>query len=133
MSTFCNRARKVVHTQVPLGKRRGALDSCIRRFATLVCWQSGWSWWEWHDIRKRLNEHFGFDEEPSSAERLVAAVQALEVERNRLLQVQNALLKRRVARKARGERNVSRAEGAAAWERWQQVLAECPWVDVEHR
>jgi len=132
MATFRNHARRVADPTLPLEKRWQALNRCVRRFANLVCWQGGWAPLEWHDIRRRLYAQFGIEAGALEAERLVAAAQALDDERNRLLAVQQVLLDRRLAEKRQGLRTFTR-EGLATWQQWQEALRQCPWVDVQKR
>ena len=110
--SFNNYARGVRDTGLSPWRRLSKLRSAIRMLAWLTHERYG-------EALARLDAEFHFDRrretggDPPSDETLNATITAIEVERNRFLERQRAFDRARIRRKARGHRQLSRAEREA--------------------
>lgn len=101
---FNTLARQARSPDVPLLTRRRALRSCLLRL-------SRWTGEKYGEIQARYNTQFGFnDTDLPSADSLLRAIAAVEVERNIYVERLRAFEKRRVKAKARGRRQMTKQE-----------------------
>ena len=98
-------ARKMRQTERPFTWRRSAFRACLESYSSL-CQQSH------RAIYARFANEFGFDRDDvaDADERLLRALDALEKERNQLLERLRVFDLQRAKAKARGRRTLSKAE-----------------------
>jgi hypothetical protein len=100
--SFNTYARKVRNMNLPFQARRSAFRSCIQRYHWLI--KQGFL-----VTYSRYNEYYKFDADtPDVNERLSAAMDALEKERNAFLEKLRLFERRRSKEKMRGRRSPSK-------------------------
>jgi hypothetical protein len=136
MASFNYHARQVVDPTLPMSIRYLALGSCIRRLTTMThlsrdhrnyqglrCFPAHVKRPVWHDhyehTRTRFNKRFHFDDASApQPEQLIGAIAAIQIERNKLLEAERVLYRRRVSLKMRGIRTPSLNDQKAFYEYW---------------
>ena len=104
--SFNNHAQKVRNPDLTIWRRRSALRSCVVK----VVWLTGE---RFTSIWARLNHTYGLEaadgETPDEAD-LLAALNALEIERSRVIEGLREFGRNRVESKIRGNRQLSKVE-----------------------
>lgn len=106
-------ARKARRPEIPLHIRRCALRSCIRRLSLLTGER-------YTQAVARYDTRFNFNPRKSTERELLAALAAVESERNQILERVRAFERRRIREKMRGNRNLSEAH-RRAWSELTQI------------
>ena len=116
MGSFNNDARKVRNPRLPLPKRAVALRSCLSKCSWAVCGGP------YSRVLKHFGTLVGADLQKSAQEHhLLAALDKLEITRNRILSLRFAYERKRIRQKMCGNRVPNTAEWTALQEAFESV------------
>lgn len=102
--SFNYHARKIRNSQLPLTKRRSRLSSCIMHLSWLTNRH-------FQEVRQSYVRNYSLDSPEGPTEsQLLAALDAIEVERNLYLEKLRAFERKRIREKMKGQRHLRKGD-----------------------